>query len=447
MKKIMIVDDDRDLRSIVRDVLSEEGFSITEAKDGMNAVRMFREQSPDAVLLDMKMPYMNGIETLQELKKMDSSVPVIILTAHGDIPTAVEAIKCGAYDFAIKPPEFDRLVIMLKRAVERRELEMEVLRSSTALKASLENMFGKSPAIRTVVGQIEQVARTDFSVIIEGETGTGKSVVASAIHSLSRREDKPFVSVDIGLIPDLLVESELFGYKKGAFTGADRDKAGYFETAHKGTIFIDEMENMSPHMQAKLLSFIEKKKMYPLGSTNPVDVDVRIIAATNKDIRKSVIKKEFREDLFYRIGEFIIALPPLRKRVEDIPFFVNKFAFEACTEMNRQIKEIAGDAIDVLMKHDWPGNLRELKNVVRRAVLLMDSDIMRKECIDSLLLQKSDDRFCTRPSSLKDALKEVEKQMIIDALKKAGGNKAGAADLLGVSYQHIYNKIKEYEIR
>jgi DNA-binding NtrC family response regulator len=448
MEKILVVDDDEDLRTIVREVLKDGGFSVAEAKDGLSALKFFRVAIPDAVLIDLKMPHMDGMETMKEFRKIDPNVPVIILTGHGDIPTAVEAIKSGAYDFVSKPPEFDRLIVTLRRAIERRSLEREVQRANSALSSSLEIQFGKSDAIRTVISQIRQIAGTDFSVIIQGETGTGKSVVASAIQGLSPRADKPFVSVDIGLIPDHLVESELFGYRKGAFTGAERDKVGYFETANRGTIFMDELENMSPHVQAKMLSFIEKKKIYPLGGTTPVDLDVRIIAATNKDIKTCVKKQEFREDLFYRLGEFIITLPPLRERADDIHLFAQRFVFEAATELNRQIRGIADDGVALLLTHSWPGNLRELKNVMRRATLLTEEDIIRRDCIASLISEQCADKSSSSAfSPLRDAVKELEKKVIREALEKTRGNITRAAKLLDVSYKNLYDKIKEYNLK
>jgi DNA-binding NtrC family response regulator len=448
MEKILIVDDEEDLRMIVREVLRDEGFSVTEARDGMGALKQFKADVPDAVLIDLKMPHMDGLETMKEFRKIEPNVPVIILTGHGDIPTAVEAIKSGAYDFVSKPPEFDRLIITLRRAIERRSLEMEVARANSALASSLELHFGKSAAIRNVISQMRQVAGTDFSVIIQGETGTGKSVVAGAIQGLSLRADKPFVSVDIGLIPDHLVESELFGYKKGAFTGADRDKVGYFETANRGTIFVDELENMSPHVQAKMLSFIEKKRIYPLGGTTPVALDVRVIAATNKDIKACVKAKEFREDLFYRLGEFIITLPPLRERTDDIPLFAQRFIFEAATELNKQIRGIADDAIALLGAHSWPGNLRELKNVMRRAALLTEGDVIDRECVASLIAEHCADKSSSSSfSPLKEAVKELEKKIICEALEKTKGNITRAAKLLDISYKNLYDKIKEYDVR
>ncbi len=447
LDKILIVDDDGDLRAIVRDVLKEEGFSVIEAKEGLSAIKLFKSNLPDAVLLDMKMPHMDGLSTMRELKKLDGTVPIIILTAHGDIPTAVEAIKCGAYDFTVKPPDFNRLIITLKRAIERRALEVELERANTVLESSLESHFGKSPSMKTIVKQIRQVARTDFSIIIQGETGTGKSVVAGTIHNLSKRVGKAFVSVDIGLIPDLLVESELFGYKKGAFTGAERDKAGYLEASHGGTLFLDELENMSAHVQGKLLSFIEKKKIYPLGSTTPLDIDIRIIGATNKNIRDCVMRKEFRQDLFYRLSEFIITLPPLRERSEDIPFFARKFLFEATGELNKQISEITDEALGLLLKHHWPGNLREMKNVMRRAALFTDSSVIGKECIEILIRGQNEDRSSLSTFPLKDAVKQLERNMIREAMERTTGNKSKAAELLDISYKSLLDKIKEYDIK
>jgi DNA-binding NtrC family response regulator len=448
MEKILVVDDDEDLRTIIREVLRDGGFSVAEAEDGLSALKLFRAAIPDAVLIDLKMPHMDGIETMKEFRKIDPNVPVIIITGHGDIPTAVEAIKSGAYDFISKPPEFDRLVFTLRRAIERRGLEREVERANSALSSSLELQFGKSDATRAVISQIRQIAGTDFSVIIQGETGTGKSFVAGAIQGLSPRAGKPFVSVDIGLIPDHLVESELFGYKKGAFTGAERDKVGYFETANRGTIFMDELENMSPHVQAKMLSFIEKKKIYPLGGTAPLDLDVRIIAATNKDIKTCVKMKEFREDLFYRLGEFIITLPPLRERADDIPLFAQRFVFEAATELNKQIRGIADDGVALLLTHSWPGNLRELKNVIRRATLLTEGDIIHRECIASLISEQCADKSSSSAfSPLRDAVKELEKKLIRQALEKTKGNITRAAKLLDVSYKNLYDKVKEYNLK
>jgi DNA-binding NtrC family response regulator len=443
MGKVLIVDDDNDLRAVVGDVLKEEGFEVSEAKDGVTALGAIKKNMPDAVLLDLKMPGLDGIEVMQEIRKIDSRIPVIIMTAHGDIPTAVAAIQKGAYDFTIKPPDFDKLIIALKRAVERRKLEIEVKRFSNALDLSLEQMFGSSPAIKKLVDQITQVAGTNLSVIIQGETGTGKTFIANAIHSVSTRARKAFVRVDMGLIPDTLFESELFGYRKGAFTGADRHKAGYFENANSGTIFIDEIENIPLHIQGKLLSVLDEKRIYPLGSTTPVSIDVRVVAATNKDIRQCVMAKNFREDLYYRLGEFVIKVPPLRERSEDIPFFVNKFILDAGTELNRQIREITGDALTLLVNHTWPGNVRELKNVVRKAVLMSAGDVIDKHVVGPLLTEFEVEEK-TSSLSIKDAVRDVEKRKIKEALRRTNGNKTRSAELLCISYKNLLDKIKIY---
>jgi len=446
MEKILIIDDDDDLRKILRDVLKEEGFLATGAGDGFSGVKAFRSEVPAAVLLDMKMPHMDGIETLHELNKIDPQVPVIVMTAYGDISNAVEAMKAGAYDYMLKPPDYNRLVHILRRAIELRVLGIEKARVDAALNSSLENMFGRSGAMKRVIDQIRQVAQTDFSLIIQGETGTGKSIVAESIKNMSKRSEKPFLCVDIGLIPDHLVESELFGYKRGAFTGAERDKPGYLETADTGTIFIDELENMSLHVQGKLLTFMEKKKIYPLGCTFPVDLDIRIIAATNVNMKEIVTKKEFREDLFYRLGEFMITIPPLRDRTEDILFFAEKFIFESSAELNKLVRGITSDAADLLTAHPWPGNLRELKNVVRRASLLAKGDVIDRDCIEFLMEERYRGRERTSFSTLKESVKELEKTMIREALERTGGNKAKAAELLDVSYTSLFSKIKEYNI-
>jgi DNA-binding NtrC family response regulator len=443
MGKVLIVDDDNDLRAVVGDMLKEEGFEVSEAKDGVTALGAIKKNMPDAVLLDLKMPGLDGIEVMQEIRKIDPRIPVIIMTAHGDIPTAVEAIQKGAYDFTIKPPDFDKLIIALKRAVERRKLESEVKRFSNALDLSLEHMFGSSPAIKKIVDQITQVAGTNLSVIIQGETGTGKTFIANAIHFVSNRARKAFVRVDMGLVPDTLFESELFGYRKGAFTGADRHKAGYFENANSGTIFIDEIENIPLHIQGKLLSVLDEKRIYPLGSTTPVSIDVRIVAATNRDIRQCVMSKSFREDLYYRLGEFVIKVPPLRERSEDIPFFVNKFILDAGTELNRQIREISGDALALLVNHTWPGNVRELKNVVRKAVLMSVGDVIDKHVVGPLLTEFEVEEK-TSSLSIKDAVRDVEKRKIKEALRRTNGNKTRSAELLCISYKNLLDKIKIY---
>ncbi|NOZ25996.1 MAG: sigma-54-dependent Fis family transcriptional regulator [Nitrospirae bacterium] len=450
MQRVLIVDDEHVVRLVLTEILESNGFAVTGVSNGREALEVFRKERPASVLLDLKMPDMDGRETLLELKKIDPDVPVIIVTAYGDIPTAVEAIKYGAYDFIVKPPKLETLVLTLKRAVERVELEREVRRLNTAVESSLEWLLGRSQGMKKVIQQIHQVAWSDFTIIIEGETGTGKSFIAQQIHSLSRRADKPFTSVDMGVIPEALVESELFGYEKGAFTGADRKKKGYFEITNGGTILIDELQNMSPLVQSKLLSVVEQKRIFPVGGTSPVDVDVRIIAATNTDIKESVKEKKFREDLYFRLSEFVITLPPLRERVDDIPFLANRFLMDAGAELNKQMKAIDDDSILLLMRYPWPGNVRELKNVIRRAVLLSDNGVVRSKHIDLLIDNKAEDGGDLPILPLKElsamAAKDVEKKAIQQAMKMSNGNKTKAASMLQIDYKTLLTKIKEYSL-
>lgn len=451
MNKILVVDDDKVIRLVLCEALRNNGFLPVDVSSGRQALRFFEEEKPSAVILDLKMPDMDGIEVLQELKRINPDVPVIMITAYGDIETAVEAIKEGAYDFIVKPPKIDRLILTLKRAIEKSKLEMNVRRLNTAVETSLEWLLGKSYPIKKIIEQIHLVARSDFSVIIQGETGTGKTTIASAIHNLSARAKGPFITVDMGAIPETLVESELFGYEKGAFTGAEKDRKGFFEIANHGTILIDEVQNMPLHAQGKLLRAVEEKRIYPLGSTKPLEIDVRIIAATNSDIKQAVKEKRIREDLFFRLGEFVIALPPLRERVDDIPFFAQRFFIEACAELNKRMLSIDDSVISLLKQYPWPGNVRELKNIIRKAVLLSEGDMIMPEHIKFLIGDKcgSDvENLAFMP--LKEvsaiAVRDVEKRAIKQALQITGGNKTKAAAMLQIDYKTLLTKIKEYDI-
>jgi DNA-binding NtrC family response regulator len=396
------------------------------------------------------MPQMDGIETLQELKKLDPDVPIIIITGYADIPTAVKTIKLGAYDFLTKPPQVDKLILILERAIENYELHKALTNLDTTVDTSLEWVFGKSEIMRNVIHQIRQVARSDFSVIIQGETGTGKSVVAQTIHNLSKRAKQQFQSVDVGVIPENLIESELFGHEKGAFTGADKKRIGFFEIADGGTIFIDELENMPLQLQSKLLRVVEEKKIYSIGNSKPVNIDVRIIAATNSDIRQSVREKRFREDLFFRLSEFVITVPKLKDRIEDIPFMAMKFFTKAAIELGKQMREIDRDAIGLLQGYSWPGNVRELKNVIRRAVLLSRDDVIKPRDIEFLIeeTQNVQDHLPLLP--LKEitarVTRDAEKQAIRHILIVTKGNKTKAASILKVDYKTLLTKIKEYDL-
>ncbi len=446
MKKIYLIDDDRAIRLVLSAILKRNNYVPVEVSTGIEAIELFRKELPAAVLLDVKMPEMNGIEILKELKSIDPDVPVIIVTGYADITTAVQAIKLGAYDFLSKPPHVDKLILTLARAIENYELHKTFMNLESTVDNSLEWLFGKSHAIKEVIHQVRQIAATDFSVIIQGETGTGKSVIAQTIHNLSKRAKGPFQSVDVGVISENLIESELFGHEKGSFTGADRKKTGFFEVANGGTLFIDELENTPLQLQSKLLRAVEEKRIYSVGSTKPIDIDVRIIAATNSDIKQAVRSKQFREDLFFRMSEFIITVPRLKDRSEDIPFLAKKFFAKAAIDLNKQVSEIDEDVLKLLQNYAWPGNIRELKNVVRRAVLLSGNGVIKSNNIQFLADEKSVSSTELRPLKEVTAavVREAEKEAISHALNATKGNKTKAASILEIDYKTLLTKIKEY---
>lgn len=447
MYKILLIDDDPKIRKVLSVILKTQGFFTIEASGGREALDLVRTMRTDLALLDLKMPEMDGIETLREIRKIDPAMPVIMITAHGDVPTAVEAIKLGANDFMLKPPDFNHLIITINKALEKRELEKKVRQLTTEMDESLEWLLGKSPLIKKVIEQIRQVAWSDFSVIIQGETGTGKSYIANLIHNLSTRKKGPFITVDMGALPETLVESELFGFEKGAFTGAEKKKRGLFELAGGGTLLIDEVQNMSPFVQSKLLRVVEEKKAYPLGSTQPMDINARLIAATNTNLKQAVAEKKFREDLFFRLGEFMIIIPPLRERIEDIPFLAQRFCNEAATELKKQIRMISPDAEKLLMQYPWPGNVRELKNVVRRAVLLSEGDTILPERIEFLITAEQAGVEQPQGGDISNlSLSQIEKQAILRTLKSTKGNKKKASTILEVDYSTLMRKIKHYGI-
>jgi DNA-binding NtrC family response regulator len=450
MNKVLIVDDEEKIRCSLGQFLKESGYESIEAGNGLEALELYKNERPAVVLLDLKMPGMNGIECMEQLKGLDPDVPIIMVTAHGDIPTAVKAVKLGAYDFMLKPPNYNLLGMAVQRAIEKVDLRRTINELSAEIETSIGLLLGRSRPMKRIIEQVRQVAPTDFSIILQGETGTGKSFMARTIHNFSRRSEESFVSVDMGVIPENLVESELFGYEKGAFTGADRKRKGYFEIAHKGTVFIDELQNMSPLMQARLLRVVDEKRIHPLGDTKSTEVDVRIIAATNRDVVKLLQEGRIKEDLFYRLGEVAISLPPLRERTDDIPFFAQKFFREAVEELKKGMVDISDEALEMLTVYSWPGNIRELRNVIRRAVLFSSEQTLRPHHINTLIDHTTQEEELELVS-LKELTSKVVRSTEKEAIKKALGiskwNKSRAARMLQISYMSLLTKIKEYDIR
>jgi DNA-binding NtrC family response regulator len=454
--KILVVDDEPEIRALLGECLVVAGFETMEAGDGAEAVAAVQAERPAVILLDVTMPRQGGMEALPELKRIAPEVPVIMCTAHMDVPTAVRAMQLGAYDYLTKPFDPELLVLTVKRALERQELlaRIDDLKSQGE-GMSLADRMGSSGAIESVIRQVALVARSSFTVLIQGETGTGKELVARAIHNQSPRRGRPFVAVDCGAIPETLVESELFGYERGAFTGAMRRKEGRLQAAGDGTVFLDEVGNLPLPTQAKLLRVLEEREVTLLGATRPVSVDARIIAASNVNVEDEIQAGRFRADLFYRLNEFGISLPPLRNRREDIAHLARRFLGEVSMELRRPVHGITDEAMDLLSRHDWPGNVRELKNVIRKAALLA-TDEVTPEFLPALGAPRDAERpVLAAPTvggelSLREvadvALADAERRAIREAMEAARGNKSQAARLLRTDYSTLHAKLKRYGI-
>lgn len=459
MPKVLAVDDQADMRWLLTLVLREQGFEIVTAEDGEQAVERIKLEAPQVVLMDLRMPRLGGMKALEQIKEIAPELPVIVISGYGDVPSAVQAMRLGAYDFLTKPFDNEELVFTVKRAIERGELLSQVAALKDQLRhgGALCEIMGSSPKIQEVLQQIEQVAGSNFTVLIEGETGAGKEVVARAIHHHSGRRERPFIALDCGAIPESLIESELFGYERGAFTGADRRKEGHVELAEKGTLFLDEIANLPLTTQSKLLRMLQERQIQPLGAKQPIAVDVRITAASNVSLEGEVRAGRFRQDLFHRLNEFLIRIPPLRERQEDILYLAQRFLDEANIELKKHVRGFSQEAAVLLMNYPWPGNVRELRNVIRRATLL-SQDLIRIEQLSGLAPKSEgaparSEAMQTLPDGL--SLKEivhgtaarVEKDIIERTLRVTKGNKSQAARLLRIDYKTLYYKIKEYGIQ
>jgi DNA-binding NtrC family response regulator len=454
METILVVEDKESMAEMLKETLESEGYRVVSAQDGMEGIRFMKEGKIDLVLTDLKTPKQGGMEVLASSKEENPLRPVIIMTAFGSVETAVEAMKRGAFDFITKPFDTDHLLVMIKRAIETQRLMTEnlLLKEEFASKLGLPKIIGKSEKFVNVAQIVQKVAPTKTTVLLIGESGTGKELFARAIHNLSTRRDYPFVPINCAAIPRDLLESELFGHEKGSFTSADSKKLGKFELADKGTIFLDEVGDMDLILQSKLLRAIETGEIERVGAVKAVQVDVRIIAASNKDLEKEVEEKKFREDLYYRLNVFPVKIPPLRERREDVPLLVEYFIKKYCIEIKTSVKSISKEALDLLINYFWKGNVRELENMIERAVILCDADVIAP---DHFILHKQSGTEVTEKNMYgdgtleavsKEALKKAETQRISEALRETKGNKTKAAEILQVSYKTLLTKIKEYGI-
>ncbi|MCF8143640.1 MAG: sigma-54 dependent transcriptional regulator [Deltaproteobacteria bacterium] len=442
MPRILVVDDERPMRESLNDWLKEDGYRVGLAASGQEAIDMARKEPWEVILLDLKMPGMDGLKTLQKLKEVRPDAEVLMMTAYATVETAVQAMKEGAFDYLVKPFDPDEVEVQIKKILAHKELVLEniLLRKKLEESYQFDEIIGKSDAMQEVFALIARVAPTDSTVLITGESGTGKELIARAIHGNSHRCFMPFIAVSCGALPDSLLESELFGYEKGAFTGAEHTKKGRFEMAHRGTLFLDEIGDVSLKTQVNLLRVLQQKEVQRLGSEKVMEVDVRIIAATNRDLAKAIQEKRFREDLYYRLNVIHIEVPPLRARRDDIPLLTDAFVRKYCLEMNREEAKVEASALKQLMAYDWPGNVRELENIIERALVIGQG---KEISADDLPFSRGKTGLETFPKSLK----KMEKMHIERVLEAAGWNISQAARDLDIDRQTLYNKLEKYEIR
>jgi two-component system, NtrC family, nitrogen regulation response regulator NtrX len=440
---LLIVDDEEGIRETLSGIFEDEGYNVTAVASGEEALGILREQSPDLVLLDVWLSGMDGIQILQEIKKTTPDLPVVMISGHGNIELAVKATRMGAYEFLEKPLSLERVLLVARRAIEKRTLEIE----NKALKEDLTRrwrLIGNSNKVRQLREQMELAARSSSRVVILGESGSGKELVAHILHEKSPRFDKPFVEMNCAAIPQELIESELFGHEKGSFTGAFERKKGKFELADEGTLFLDEVGDMSLSTQSKVLRIIETQEFQRVGGNKNIKVDVRIIAATNKDLREEAKKGNFREDLLFRLNVIPIIVPPLRERKEDIPELVGHFLEYFAAEYGQKPKKITPDGLSMLQAYDWPGNIRELKNVIERFVIMNPSnDITAK----NILIGESTRSDYFSFNTLREARDAFEKDFIARKLEENNWNISKTAEILDVERSNLHRKIKTYEIR
>ena len=450
---VLVVDDDNAHRTMLYTLISGWGYEVTQADDGATAIEKVKEQSYDLVLMDVRMVKVSGLEALEQIKSFNPAIPVIIMTAYSSVDTAVDALKQGAHDYLTKPLDFDKLKITIARSMEHTRLKEEnrLLKESLGKHFDRQNIIGQSPAMVNLLETVAQVAPSEAIVLITGESGTGKELIAGAIHYNSSRKDGPFVKINCAAITETLLESELFGHEKGAFTGADRRKEGRFYQAHRGSLFLDEVSEMSLTMQVKLLRVLQEREFTRVGGEKTIQVDVRIIAATNKDLPQLIGKGKFREDLYYRLNVVDLEIPFLRKRREDVPLLAQHFLQIFAARNHKEIKGFTPQAMDHLIRYDWPGNVRELMNAVERAVVLSRSDYLSEKDFPVISGSeiKNDGIISQTPPINGDGttpLEEVEKATILKTMEASGGNKSEAARRLGITRKTLHKKLKTYGV-
>jgi two-component system, NtrC family, response regulator HydG len=448
-KKILVVDDDASHRTMLKAVLAAEGYQVEEADDGDNACRRVEDDIFDLVLMDLRMRRMDGDAAQIKMAAIAPKMPVIIMTAYGTVRSAVQALKSGAHDYLTKPIDVDELKILVAKALDHYQLEEENLNLKERLNARFDfaGIIGRSPSMRDLFETLAMVAPSEATVLIQGESGTGKELVANAIHHNSHRRDHPFIKVNCAALPETLLENELFGHEKGAFTGATGPKKGRFQMADQGTMFLDEIAEMTPATQAKILRVLQEREFEPVGGTRTVRVDTRIISATNSDLEAAIAAGRFREDLYYRLNVVTVKVPPLRDRAIDIPLLADYFLDHYAEKNHRHLKGIQPVTLDLLLQHPWPGNVRELENAIERAVIMTRGDSVGPEDLPTALQHRPSGKASQEPVLASGrSLKEVEREMIIKTLADMNGNRTRTAEMLGISRRTLQLKLKEYGI-
>ncbi|RLG20560.1 sigma-54-dependent Fis family transcriptional regulator [Candidatus Micrarchaeota archaeon] len=442
---ILVVDDEEIVRSSLVDWLREDGYHAEAAENGFEALEKLKEKPWDIALVDLKMPKMDGLELMERMKKLKPDIQVIIITAYATVHTAVQAMKMGAYDYLVKPFNPEEISLLINRLIESQELVKEIsyLRKELAKQYQFHDLISKSPKMQKIFEFARTVAKSNSNILILGESGTGKELLARAIHNESLRAAGPFVAVSCVALPETLLESELFGHEKGAFTDAVTQKKGKFELAHGGTLFLDEIGDISPKLQLNLLRVLQEKEFTRVGGTKPIRVDVRIIAATNRDLKKAVEEGKFRDDLYYRLNVISIQIPPLRERKEDIPLLVHHFIEKFNIELGKRVEKISEEALKTLMKYDWPGNIRELENVIERAMVITKGTLIKPEDIQISAEPSKEVRVEGEDKSLR----AVERAHIQRVLEENDWNIQRSAQILGIDRVTLYKKIKKYGLK